>query len=93
MTGSCALNLCGVACGRLDIFYELGYGGPWYSSDRLYTFEAYYVYILMLVSWIGMLLLEWLLFKRQAGRSSVRKLHHAISLQTAEKSALISIQS
>ncbi|KAI5056806.1 hypothetical protein GOP47_0028624 [Adiantum capillus-veneris] len=29
MTGSCALNLCGIACGRLDIFYELGYGGPW----------------------------------------------------------------
>ncbi|PKU64758.1 inositol monophosphatase 3 [Dendrobium catenatum] len=29
MDGSCALNLCGVACGRLDIFYELGFGGPW----------------------------------------------------------------
>lgn len=29
MSGSCALNLCGVACGRLDIFYELGFGGPW----------------------------------------------------------------
>eukprot|EP00249_Psilotum_nudum_P016242 c25741_g2_i1 orf=384-1205(-) len=29
MTGSCALDLCGVACGRLDIFYELGFGGPW----------------------------------------------------------------
>eukprot|EP01018_Ginkgo_biloba_P006236 Gb_36928 [translate_table: standard] len=29
MTGSCALNLCGVASGRLDIFYELGFGGPW----------------------------------------------------------------
>lgn len=29
MTGSCALNLCGVANGRLDLFYELGYGGPW----------------------------------------------------------------
>ncbi|XP_057871247.1 inositol monophosphatase 3 isoform X2 [Cryptomeria japonica] len=29
MTGSCALNLCGIACGRLDAFYELGYGGPW----------------------------------------------------------------
>ncbi|KAH7290868.1 hypothetical protein KP509_30G067000 [Ceratopteris richardii] len=29
MSGSCALNLCGIACGRLDIFYELGYGGPW----------------------------------------------------------------
>lgn len=29
MSGSCALNLCGVACGRIDLFYELGYGGPW----------------------------------------------------------------
>ncbi|XWS19305.1 hypothetical protein CRYUN_Cryun31cG0004100 [Craigia yunnanensis] len=29
MSGSCALNLCGIACGRLDMFYELGYGGPW----------------------------------------------------------------
>ncbi|OIV91846.1 hypothetical protein TanjilG_17838 [Lupinus angustifolius] len=29
MSGSCALNLCGVACGRLDIFYEAGFGGPW----------------------------------------------------------------
>nr|ABK21074.1 unknown [Picea sitchensis] len=29
MSGSCALNLCGVACGRLDITYELGFGGPW----------------------------------------------------------------
>ncbi|KAK1558234.1 hypothetical protein Q3G72_000032 [Acer saccharum] len=29
MSGSCALNLCGVACGRLDLFYELGFGGPW----------------------------------------------------------------
>ncbi|XP_031492895.1 inositol-phosphate phosphatase isoform X1 [Nymphaea colorata] len=29
MSGSCALNLCGVACGRVDIFYELGFGGPW----------------------------------------------------------------
>ncbi|MCO5550959.1 hypothetical protein L7F22_004454 [Adiantum nelumboides] len=29
MIGSCALDLCGIACGRLDIFYELGYGGPW----------------------------------------------------------------
>lgn len=31
MTGSCALNLCGIACGRLDLFYELGFGGPWYD--------------------------------------------------------------
>ncbi|XP_075513776.1 inositol-phosphate phosphatase-like isoform X2 [Primulina tabacum] len=29
MSGSCALNLCGIACGRLDLFYELGFGGPW----------------------------------------------------------------
>ncbi|KAK6932831.1 Inositol monophosphatase-like, partial [Dillenia turbinata] len=29
MGGSCALNLCRIACGRLDLFYELGYGGPW----------------------------------------------------------------
>ncbi|KAK4439442.1 putative MO25-like protein [Sesamum alatum] len=29
MSGSCALNLCGIACGRLDIFYEQGFGGPW----------------------------------------------------------------
>ena len=27
--GSCALDLAGVACGRLDIFFELGFGGPW----------------------------------------------------------------
>ncbi|XP_021766775.1 inositol monophosphatase-like [Chenopodium quinoa] len=29
MSGSCALNLCGIACGRLDLFYESGYGGAW----------------------------------------------------------------
>ncbi|XP_022848272.1 inositol-phosphate phosphatase-like [Olea europaea var. sylvestris] len=29
MSGSCALNLCGIACGRLDLFYEVGFGGPW----------------------------------------------------------------
>ncbi|XP_042519335.1 inositol-phosphate phosphatase [Macadamia integrifolia] len=29
MSGSCALDLCGIACGRVDIFYELGFGGPW----------------------------------------------------------------
>ncbi|KAH7857593.1 hypothetical protein Vadar_014369 [Vaccinium darrowii] len=28
-SGSCALNLCGIACGRLDLFYLLGFGGPW----------------------------------------------------------------
>ncbi|GKV15073.1 hypothetical protein SLEP1_g25875 [Rubroshorea leprosula] len=29
MSGSCALNLCGIACGRLDLFYSLRYGGLW----------------------------------------------------------------
>ncbi|XP_057433552.1 inositol-phosphate phosphatase-like [Lotus japonicus] len=29
MSGSCALNLCGIACGRLDVFFEVGFGGPW----------------------------------------------------------------
>ncbi|XP_010542194.1 PREDICTED: inositol-phosphate phosphatase-like [Tarenaya hassleriana] len=29
MSGSCALNLCGIACGRLDVFYQVGFGGPW----------------------------------------------------------------
>ncbi|KAM7501047.1 hypothetical protein LguiA_025461 [Lonicera macranthoides] len=29
MSGSCALDLCGIACGRLDLFYEQGFGGPW----------------------------------------------------------------
>ncbi|KAK9818040.1 hypothetical protein WJX72_006139 [[Myrmecia] bisecta] len=28
-SGSCALNLCSVACGRLDAFYEIGFGGCW----------------------------------------------------------------
>jgi inositol-phosphate phosphatase/L-galactose 1-phosphate phosphatase len=27
--GSAALNLCGVAMGRLDAYYEVGLGGPW----------------------------------------------------------------
>ena len=27
--GSCALNLCGVAIGRLDAYYEVGLGGCW----------------------------------------------------------------
>lgn len=27
--GSCAMNLVGVACGRLDAFYEIGFGGCW----------------------------------------------------------------
>ncbi|KAL2253334.1 UNVERIFIED_CONTAM: Inositol monophosphatase 3 [Sesamum indicum] len=29
MTGSCALDLCGIACGRNDMFYLVGFGGPW----------------------------------------------------------------
>jgi inositol-phosphate phosphatase/L-galactose 1-phosphate phosphatase len=29
LSGSCAMNLCGLACGRLDMFYEIGFGGPW----------------------------------------------------------------
>ncbi|XP_057512870.1 inositol-phosphate phosphatase-like [Actinidia eriantha] len=29
MSGSCALDLCGIACGRLDLFYELGFGDTW----------------------------------------------------------------
>ncbi|KAG8365352.1 hypothetical protein BUALT_Bualt18G0095800 [Buddleja alternifolia] len=29
MIGSSALGLCGIACGRLDLFYSLGFGGPW----------------------------------------------------------------
>uniref|UniRef100_A0A0E0KFY0 Inositol-1-monophosphatase n=1 Tax=Oryza punctata TaxID=4537 RepID=A0A0E0KFY0_ORYPU len=29
MCGSLALNMCGVACGRLDLCYEIGFGGPW----------------------------------------------------------------
>jgi inositol-phosphate phosphatase/L-galactose 1-phosphate phosphatase len=28
-SGSCAMALCGVAMGRLDAFYEIGFGGPW----------------------------------------------------------------
>ena len=27
--GSCALNLCSIAAGRADAFYEIGFGGPW----------------------------------------------------------------
>lgn len=38
MSGSCALNLCGIACGRLDLFYELGFGGPWYDCAFLFPF-------------------------------------------------------
>ena len=28
-SGSCACNMTSVACGRLDAFYEIGFGGPW----------------------------------------------------------------
>jgi len=28
-SGSCAMNLAGVALGRLDAFYEIDFGGPW----------------------------------------------------------------
>ncbi|KAL2653177.1 hypothetical protein R1flu_021305 [Riccia fluitans] len=35
MSGSCAMDLCGVACGRLDMFYEIGFGGPW--SGRAFS--------------------------------------------------------
>ena len=28
-SGSCAMNMCGVAMGRLDIFFEIGFGGCW----------------------------------------------------------------
>lgn len=28
-SGACALGMCGVALGRLDAFYEIGFGGPW----------------------------------------------------------------
>lgn len=27
--GSCALDMCCVACGRAEITYEIGFGGPW----------------------------------------------------------------
>ncbi|KAG7034001.1 Inositol monophosphatase 1, partial [Cucurbita argyrosperma subsp. argyrosperma] len=29
ISGSCALSLCDIACGRIDLFYINGYGGPW----------------------------------------------------------------
>ncbi|XP_023522063.1 inositol monophosphatase 1-like isoform X1 [Cucurbita pepo subsp. pepo] len=29
ISGSCALSLCDIACGRMDLFYINGYGGPW----------------------------------------------------------------
>lgn len=27
--GSCALDLCAAACGRVDFMYEIGFGGCW----------------------------------------------------------------
>ncbi|XP_059663377.1 inositol-phosphate phosphatase-like isoform X2 [Cornus florida] len=33
MSGSCALDLCGIACGRVDLFYLFGFGGPWGRCD------------------------------------------------------------
>ena len=39
--GSCALNLCSVAMGRLDFFYEVGLGGAWdYAAGALIVAEA-----------------------------------------------------
>jgi inositol-phosphate phosphatase / L-galactose 1-phosphate phosphatase len=39
--GSCALNLCSVAMGRLDYFYELGLGGCWdMAAGALVVTEA-----------------------------------------------------
>ncbi|CAM9234012.1 unnamed protein product [Choristocarpus tenellus] len=29
MSGSAAVNMCHVACGKVDCYYEDGYGGPW----------------------------------------------------------------
>ena len=33
-SGSCAMNMCGVAAGRLDGFYEIGFGGRGTASAR-----------------------------------------------------------
>ncbi|GAX80036.1 hypothetical protein CEUSTIGMA_g7475.t1 [Chlamydomonas eustigma] len=39
--GSCAMNLCGVASGRLDAFYEIGFGGCWdVAAGKLIVEEA-----------------------------------------------------
>lgn len=29
LQGSCALDLCAAACGRIDFTYEIGFGGCW----------------------------------------------------------------
>lgn len=35
------MNMCGVASGRLDAFYEIGYGGPWdVAAGALIVTEA-----------------------------------------------------
>ncbi|KAF5840285.1 L-galactose-1-phosphate phosphatase [Dunaliella salina] len=40
-TGSCALNLCSVASGRIDAFYEIGFGGCWdVAAGALIVSEA-----------------------------------------------------
>ncbi|ONK78209.1 uncharacterized protein A4U43_C02F15670 [Asparagus officinalis] len=39
MSGSCALNLCSIACGRIDLFYELGFGGPWDVAGGAMIFQ------------------------------------------------------
>eukprot|EP00983_Pelagomonas_calceolata_P109784 1159596-Pelagomonas_calceolata.AAC.6 len=40
-TGSCALNLCSVAAGRVDAFYEIGFGGCWdVAAGALIVLEA-----------------------------------------------------
>lgn len=44
MCGSLALNMCGVACGRLDLCYEIGFGGPWYGYQIIndsFTWKIY----------------------------------------------------
>jgi hypothetical protein len=46
MSGSCALNLCGIACGRLDVFYETGFGGPWYE----YFLHIFFGIVVMLLA-------------------------------------------
>ncbi|KAK9842473.1 hypothetical protein WJX81_001652 [Elliptochloris bilobata] len=39
--GSCALDLCSVACGRADAMFEVGFGGPWdCAAGALVVLEA-----------------------------------------------------
>ena len=35
--GSCALDLCSVACGRVDAMYEIGFGGCVALAHRLFV--------------------------------------------------------